>query len=79
MSTCKVYKNQTLLGSGSIAANGTTITGWSAQAGAPAVARKNVQVAITSSTNVGATFNARVTNDDGAGTLTINKTNPFST
>ena len=79
MSTCKVYKGCTLLGSGSIAAAGTTITSWTAQTGAPAVLRKNVAVAITSSTNAGADFKTRVTADNGSGTLTLSNANPFST
>ena len=79
MSTCSVYKGCRLLGAGSIAAAGTTITSWTAQTGAPAVNRVNCQVAITSSTNSGASFNTRVTADNGSGTLTIKDKNPFST
>lgn len=79
MATCSIYKGSTLLGTGSIAAAGTTVTGWTATTAAPAVNRKNVGIAITSSTNAGATLRTRVTADDGAGTLTIKDACPFAT
>lgn len=79
MATCKVYKGCRLMGAGEIAAAGTTITSWTAEANAPAVARKNIVVAITSSTNIGAAFRTRVMADDGAGTLTIADASPFAT
>jgi hypothetical protein len=79
MSTCSVYKGCTLLGTGSISAAGTTITSWTATTAAPAVLRKNVGVAITSSTHAGSVFRTRVTADNGSGTLTLADANPFAT
>jgi hypothetical protein len=78
MPTCNVFNNATLLGTGLIDAGATTITGWSAQAGAPEVALKDITVAITSPLNSGATFQTRCLSDDGAGTLTLKDPNPFS-
>lgn len=79
MATCKLYKGSTLLGTGSIAAAGTTVTSWTAATNAPAVARKNCTIAITSSTNIGASMQTRVTADNGSGTLTIKDACPFAT
>lgn len=79
MATCKLYKGQTLLGSGSITNGSASVTGWSAQSNTPAIARRNVGVTITSSTNVGATFYTKVLVDNGAGTLTLRDVSPFAT
>ena len=81
MATCKLYKaGGTLLGAGSITNNSVSVTGWSAQAGvAQAVARRNVAVTITSSTNISATFQTKVMADNGAGTLTLRDPSPFAT
>lgn len=75
MSTCAVYKRPVLLGTGSITNGATSITSYSGVA--PKTGR-NVQVMITSSTDIGKVFPARVTNDGGA-TLTIGVPNPFAT
>lgn len=75
MSTCSVYKRPVLLGTGSIANDATSITSYSGVA--PKTGR-NVQVMITSSTDIGKVFNTRVTVDGGS-TLTIGNKNPFAT
>ena len=81
MATCKLYKGSTLLGAGSITSGSASVTSWVVTSGyvLPAVARRNVQVAITSSTNSGATFVTRVLSDNGSGTLTLEDTSPFAT
>lgn len=79
MATCKLYKGSTLLGSGAITAGSSSVTGWSAQANTPAVARRRVTVAVTSSTHIGFTFQTRVTADNGSGTLTLQDAFPFAT
>ena len=47
--------------------------------GMPAIARRAVWVAITSSTNTGSPFVTRVLVDNGASTLTLRDANPFKT
>lgn len=79
MATCKLYKGPTLLGSGSITNGSASVTSWSAASGVPAVARRNVTVAITSSTSIGATYQTKVLADNGAGTLTLRDVSPFAT
>jgi hypothetical protein len=75
MSTCSVFKNQILLGSGSVTNGATSITGYSGIA--PGTGR-NVQVMITSSTDVGRVMPNRITVDGGA-TLTLSQPNPYIT
>jgi hypothetical protein len=79
MATCKVYKGPQLLGEGAIEAGATSITSWTSAAGYPPIAGRRVAVAITSSTNIGASFQTRVMADNGAGTLTIKDPSPFAT
>lgn len=79
MATCKLYKGLQLLGAGSITAGSTSITGWSAEANTRPIARRNIAVAITSSTHVGSTFRTNVLVDNGAGTLTLRDAMPFAT
>lgn len=67
MSTCSVYKNGIRLGTGSITNGATSVTGYS---GIAPFTGRNVQVMITSSTDIGKVMNNRVTNDGGS-TLTI--------
>ncbi len=94
MANCSVYKNgvgSVLLGTGAITNGATSITSWTPTAaasltpnGASFVGR-NVAVAITSSTDAGKTLFARITADNGSGTLTIavkgygTGGNPFAT
>lgn len=75
MSTCSIYKIPNLLGTGSISNGATSITSYSGVA--PGTGR-NVQVMITSSSDAGKVFPARITNDGGS-TLTIGPTNPYAT
>jgi hypothetical protein len=79
MATCSIYKNHTLLGTGSITSGSASVTGWSATTNAPAVLRKNCTVAITSSTHSGSSFHTRCTADNGSGTLTLKDASPFAT
>ena len=79
MATVKLYKGPQLLGSGSITAGDTSVTGWTAEGGTPPIVRRNIAVAITSSTHVGSTFRTKVMADNGAGTLTLRDAMPFAT
>lgn len=79
MATCTLYKGSTVLGTGVITNNSASVTSWTAASGPPAIYRRNVSVAITSSTNIGATFYTNVTADNGAGTLTLRDKSPFTT
>ena len=93
MATCNVYKNGLLLGAGTLANDATTLASWVPVAaaaltpnGASFVGR-NVQVMITSSTDVGKVWPCRITADDGGGNLTVTGrncsggtfTNPYAT
>jgi len=78
MSTVTVYKNGIALGTGSITNGATSITGYSATNGRLTGTGRNVQVAITSSTHIGAVLRTRVVNDGGS-TLTIADKNPYAT
>lgn len=74
---CSIYKHGILLGSGSVADGSATVSSWSAAANTPAIARRNVQVAITGvGVHQGRTFNTRVLSDNGA-TLTLKDVCPF--
>ena len=85
MATCKLYKGVTLLGTGAITAGSVSVTSWTLVdngAGAqamPAIARRNIDVAITSSTHAGSVFRTRVLADNGSGTLTLKDGSPFAT
>lgn len=75
---CSVYKHGLLLGTGTVEADSATISSWSASTGAPAVARKNVQVQITASGAwQGQMFNTRILTDNGDATLTMKDACPF--
>ena len=79
-STCRVYKNGTLLGAGSIAADSASITSWVPNAGSslPPIARRNVQVQCTQAgVNVGKSFATQILADNGSGTLTMRDKCPF--
>ena len=79
MATCKLYKGPILLGAGSITSGSASVTGWTAESNRPAIARRNISVAITSSTHIGSTFYTKVLVDNGSGTLTLRNTSPFAT
>lgn len=73
-STCQIYKGPILLGSGTIMANGFTVTSWVVDAafkGKP-ILRRNVSVTNTQAgTHQGRTWRTRVVADNGSGTLTL--------
>lgn len=74
---CSIYKHGILLGSGSVADGSPTVSSWVATPNTPAIARRNVQVAITGAgVHQGRTFNTRVLSDNGA-TLTLKDVCPF--
>ena len=76
MSTCSVYKNQLLLGTGSITNGATSVTSYT---GIAPYTGRNVQVMITSSTDSGKVMmNTRISNDGGS-TLTLSQPNPYAT
>ncbi len=82
MSTCSVYKNTVLLGTGSITNGGnlTSFTGAGLFDTTKGPIGKNIQLQITSSTDSGKTFGARVTvSADSGETLTLYPINPFAT
>ena len=79
MATCSLYKGPTLLGTGVITSGSTSVTSWVAASNTPAIARRNIGVAITSSTHAGQSFRTRVTADNGSGTLTLRDGSPFAT
>lgn len=67
-----VYKHGIKLGTGSVADGSANITGWTAVAGLPPIARRNVQVSVTQAgVHVSKTFNTRIIADNGAGQLTM--------
>lgn len=86
MSTCDVYKGPIKLGSGSITSGATSITSYtSTDAKRNTMASKgfgenwmNVTVAITSSTDIGKSFQTRIT-ADGTTSLTLADANPYNT
>jgi hypothetical protein len=82
MSSCSVYKNTVLLGTGSIT-NGGNLTGFTGSTlfdTTNGPIGKNIQIQITSSTDNGKTFGTRVTVSAAAGaTLTLYPINPFAT
>lgn len=79
MATCSLYKGCQLLGTGVITAGSGSVTSWVAGANTPAIALRNIAVAITSSTHVGSSFQSKVLADNGSGTLTLRDASPFAT
>jgi hypothetical protein len=77
MATCDVYKGPIKLGSGTATSGSATISSYTST-GVKAEDRVNVQIAITSSTNAGATFRARVITDNGT-SLVLSEASPYST
>ena len=72
MSTCDVYKNGRKLGSGSIANAATSLTGYTVVTGEPQPAvGKRIRIVATSSTDIGKSYMAVITANNGAGTLTV--------
>jgi len=76
-SACDVYKHGIKLGSGTCAAGSASITSYTAHLGRTCV-RKNCQIVVTQAgIHKGRSWFARVTADNGAGTLTLSETCPF--
>ena len=78
MSTCDVYKLPNKLGSGSITNGAIQITSFTAETGVTVGTGRNVQIVITSSTDAGKLFPARVIADGGT-SLDIGTVNPYAT
>jgi hypothetical protein len=82
-STCAIYKGSRQIGTGSIAAAGTSITSFTQTDAvyttkASGVFGRNVKIVITQAgTLLGYSFNTRITADAGAGTVTILDACPF--
>lgn len=79
-STVELYKGPIRLGAGVAAAASFNITSWVVQSGfsGPAILNRNVSVTVTQAgTHAGRTYRARVTADNGSGTLTLNHRCPF--
>lgn len=78
-SPCSIYKHRILLGTGNCSDGSTSITSFSASTGAPSVVKgKNVQIVVTEDgTHKGRSWAARVTDNNGAGTLTLSSACPF--
>ena len=77
MATCDVYKGPIKLGSGTATSGSATISSYTST-GVKAEDRLNVVVSITSSTNAGASFRARILTDGGT-SLTLSEASPYST
>jgi len=77
MATCTVYKNGIALGSGTATNASATISSYTST-DVRSENWMNVQVAITSSTHTGSTFNTRVIADGGT-SLTLADVCPFAT
>ncbi len=78
MANCSVYKTPNLLGTGAITNDATQITSFTAETGVVIGTGRNIQVMITSSTDAGKVFPARVISDNGT-TLDLGQNNPFAT
>lgn len=74
-STCSIYKDNRLLGTGSCAAASASITSYSGKAPGP---NRNVKVIVTQAgTHKGRSWNARIKAGSGTATLTLSSTCPF--
>jgi hypothetical protein len=77
MANCTVYKNGLNLGTGAITNGATSVTSWTPVAAAAlhphgaAFVGRNVEIMMTSSTDAGKVMRARITADNGSGTLTV--------
>jgi len=72
-----VYKGSTLLGTGTMANASATVSSYTAGVAGNTPAGKNVQIASTSSNNIGAVIATRVL-VDGTTSLTLQDAGPFS-
>ncbi|RPJ39868.1 MAG: hypothetical protein EHM35_01140 [Planctomycetaceae bacterium] len=78
MATVTVSKHLRVLGTGSLVAGATSITGWTPGAGVltPMVGR-NIWITMTSSTHIGQGFRTKVVSDGAS--LGIRDPSPFAT
>lgn len=77
MATCDVYWKNILVGSGTHTKDSATISSYTSLDVA-SEARKNVTIAITSSTHAGQSYRARVI-EDGGTSLTLNRAGGYAT
>jgi hypothetical protein len=77
MATCDVYWKNILVGSGTHTKDSATISSYTSLDVA-SEARNNVSIAITSSTNAGSSYRARVITDGGT-SLTLNRSGGYAT
>lgn len=82
-STCKVYKHGIEMGSGTCAGGSASITSFTkvAETGSRnrECVRKNCQITVTQAgVYAGLSWNARVTADNGSGTLTLSEPCPYT-
>ena len=71
-STCDIYKGGIKLGSGVIAEDLFTVTSWVPLVSTARINSRNIRVTCTQAgTHAGRTFNTRITDDNGSGTLTM--------
>jgi len=77
MATCDVYWKNILVGSGTHTKDSATISSYTSLDVA-SEARKNVTIAITSSTNAGSSYRARVITDGGT-SLTLDRSGGYAT
>ncbi len=77
MATCDVYWKGLLIGSGTATSGSASISSYTSL-DVVSEERKNVTVAITSSTHAGSVFRTRVLTDGGT-SLTLKDTSPYAT
>jgi len=77
MATCDVYWKNIKVGSGTHTKDSVTISSYTSL-DLISEERKNVTIAITSSTNAGSTYRARVITDGGT-SLTLNRSGGYAT
>lgn len=73
-----IYKAPILQGTGSMTAGSAAVGSFTKANGIPSVARKNVQVTVTSGNSAGMSFETRILSDDGAGNLVLKDPLPFT-
>ena len=77
MATCDVYWKNILVGSGTHTKDSATISSYTSL-DVVSEARKNVTIAITSSTNAGSSYRARIITDGGT-SLTLDRSGGYAT
>lgn len=77
MGTATIYKNGIQLGAGTLAANATSITSYTATNSRALGTGRNVQIVCSSFASSNGVFASRVTNDGGS-TITIAEKCPYA-